>query len=95
MKMVAMLLDITVSSAVDAVCRGAAVSDGIGRTLQVRQVKRDGSRWPEFGPGSSRAYRRHPDLRTAVDQAGARAHANGEVLIVLDQTEIRDWRTPL
>jgi hypothetical protein len=89
-------------------CVDVAVSDGLAnmragvvkpsqRTLPIRRIVQDGSRWPEYAPSSQRrAVKRHASLGEARQEALARAQSGRELLLVVTSVEdILDWTYPL
>lgn len=91
-RVTALLFDICVSEALKHIGLGQPIPAGLGSHLQRRTIQRDGNVWPEYAPGSVRAYRRHGSLVTALSEASARARSRGEVVVALDANEIVDWR---
>jgi len=65
-----------------------------GGSIKMRHIRREGNWWPEYGPGSARAYRRHSSKSVAVTGASTRAMTAAELLVVKDGLEILDWRFP-
>ena len=94
-RLTAMLLDMVVSAALQHIARGSAVPNGVGSSLTMRQITRDGSVWSEFPPSKTRALKRHASLQDALIAATPRARANDEVIVVFDQSEIVDWRAAI
>ncbi|PYY44010.1 hypothetical protein DEJ03_12650 [Curtobacterium sp. MCLR17_043] len=94
-KLTAMLLDMVVSAALQQIARGLTVPTGIGNSLTLRHITRDGSYWSEFPPSKARAYRRHASLGEALSAATPRARAKDEVIVVFDQNDIVDWRAAI
>lgn len=65
-----------------------------GPSIRIRQIQRDGTKWPEYGPGSGRAFRRHATKEAAVTGAATRAMPAAELLLVYEGFEVLDWRFP-
>lgn len=60
--------------------------------LKLRELRESGTKWSEFGPGATSAYRRHTDLPTAMDQARSRLSARSEIVVARNSAgEIADW----
>lgn len=64
--------------------------------LAIRRVQQQNGRWSEYGPRAKNAYRRHPDLATAMTQARARASGGQEFVVARTAgAEVADWSFPI
>lgn len=91
-KLICLCVDIVVSR------RLRLIYGGSGKTLMpqvsVRKIVQDGKEWPEYPPGKSNAYRRHPTREIAMQAAIGRARSSGDVILVFDRGgTLLDWRT--
>ncbi|WP_147430086.1 hypothetical protein [Frondihabitans australicus] len=92
-RLTAILIDALVSTALVKLARGDVPGNAISNSIRIRRIERDSSRWSEYGPKATRAFRRHPDLQTALTEAAGRAKARDEFVVAVDGGEIKDWRS--
>lgn len=60
--------------------------------IPIRRIQEQNGRWSEFGPRATQAFRRHPDLATAMTQARARASGGQELIVARTRgAEVADW----
>lgn len=96
-KLVCLCVDAMASTAI----RQMIATNQLGRSgqlaLRIRRIVKDGTRWPEYAPGSnSRAVRRHATLEDAMSEATGRARISGELVLAADRSnDILDWRYPI
>jgi hypothetical protein len=93
-RLIGMCIDILVSEGLRKLRSNPSSTEVRASTIAVRRVVRDGQLWPEYAPGKQRAYRRHPSLTVALDEASIRAAPRAELVLALDGSEIIDWRFP-
>lgn len=94
-KLTAMLFDLLVSQALSQICKGNKVGTQLASSIKVRKLTRDGTHWSDYGPGMTRARRRHKTLSSALTDSSALSAARGEVIVAYDGAEIVDWRSAL
>lgn len=96
-RVVCLCVDVLVSRRLREMCRSGPRGQPTATARPaVRKIIKDGSTWPEYGPDSGRAVRRHPSLAEAKTEAIKRATPDGQLVLVLDRAGgILDWHYPV
>lgn len=91
-KLVSLTVDISFSTMIHQLCRGVSAPGQLAACPPIRKVIRDGTKWPEYGPGRSKARLRHATQEAATTAASGIAARHGEALLIYDGNEVLDWR---
>ena len=95
-RLLALCLDGVVSAGLLKAVRGVPSTGGRGNALPVREVHRVGSDWKEYRPGSTqRAQHVHHDKATALTESASHAFPGGELVVLKEDGDPIDWRSPI
>ncbi|MFF0821607.1 hypothetical protein ACFYUR_14600 [Micromonospora haikouensis] len=90
-KLVCVCIDVVVSERLRKIFAGSTAKPNVP-TPRIRLIVQDGREWPEYPPGSRRAYRRHATQDDAMRAATPRALSANEIVLARSRAgDILNW----